>query len=460
MMSIELQPDPERAYQQALDFLYSTINFEERVIDRYQANKMDPDRPRDLLELLGDPHQEYPAIHSAGTNGKGSVAAMCAAVLRAAGLRVGLYTSPHLRDLRERIRVITPDDEDGLISKADFVALMDVIEDQFESVPGLTWFEIVTAVAFRYFADQQVDIAVVEVGLGGRLDATNALTPLVSVITSLSLDHTYLLGDTLAQIAAEKGGIIKTGVPVVSAPQAEEAMAVLRSIASHRNSQMTIVGRDWQYQGDSRQLIITRSPDESFVPVSSSFELALAGDHQLENAAVALAALNKIKQQIPGITTAAIREGLANIKWDGRLQIVFEADNQPALLVDSAHNQDSAAKLAAALTKDFSYKNLWFIFGAPEDKQISQMMALLFPMAKGIIAAAADHPRAASPTQLVEKAEALGFEAIPAASVGLALTQAFDLAAAGDLICACGSIIFVGDLLNQWDSLKSQLISN
>jgi dihydrofolate synthase/folylpolyglutamate synthase len=459
-MSIELQPESERDYQQAVDVLYSTLNFEEKVLDRYQENKMDPDRPRRLLELLGDPHHAYPAIHIAGTKGKGSVAAMCAAVLRAAGLRVGLYTSPHLRDLRERIRVMTADDADGLISKDDFVALMDVMKGHFDAVPGVTWFEIMTAVAFRYFADQQVDIAVVEVGLGGRLDATNALTPLVSVITSLSLDHTYLLGDTLAQIASEKGGIIKVGVPVVSAPQSEEAMAVLQSIASDRETHLTLVGRDWQYQGGSRRLIITRSPDEAFMPVPTSFDLALAGDHQLENAAVALATLDKTRQQIPGITMTAVREGLATIKWDGRLQIVFEADNQPTLLVDSAHNKDSAAKLAVALAKDFSYRNLWFIFGAPEDKQISQMMALLFPMAKGAIVAAAAHPRAASPTQLVEKAEALGFEAIPAASVGLALTHAFDLAVAGDLICACGSIIFVGDLLNQWDSLKSQLIPN
>ena len=335
---------------------------------------MDPDRPRRLLQLLGDPHQAYLAIHIAGTKGKGSVAAMCAAVLRAAGLRVGLYTSPHLRDLRERIRVIKADDAEGLISKADFVALMDVMKRHFDAVPGVTWFEIMTAVAFRHFADQQVDIAVVEVGLGGRLDATNALTPLVSVITSLSLDHTYLLGDTLAQIAREKGGIIKAGVPVVSAPQSEEAVAVLQSIAADRQTHLTFVGQDWQYQGVSRKLIITRSPAEAFVPVPSNFELALAGEHQLENGAVALAALERIRQQVPGITMAAIREGLAAIKWDGRLQIVFEADNQPTLLVDSAHNKDSAAKLAVALAKDFSYKNLWFIYGAPEDKEIAQMM--------------------------------------------------------------------------------------
>ncbi len=459
-MSMELLPESERAYQAALDVLYSTINFEEKVIDRYQANKIDTTRTRRLLNLLDDPHQEYPAIHIAGTKGKGSVAVMCAAVLRAAGLRVGLYTSPHLRDFRERIRVVTPDDADGWIDKADFVTLMEVVEDQFDTVPGLTWFEIVTAVAFRYFADQLVDVAVVEVGLGGRLDTTNVLTPLVSVITSLSLDHTYLLGDTLTQIASEKGGIIKSGVPVVSAPQVEEAMAVLQLIAADRKSDLTIIGQEWRYQGVNRQLIITRAPEDAIVPVPSTFELALAGQYQLENAAVALAALDSVKQQFPAMTMTAVREGMADVKWDGRLQLVYEADDQPSLLVDSAHNKDSAAKLAIALSEEFSYKNLWFIFGAPRDKDISQMMRLLFPLARGVIVAATDHPRAVSPDHLAAKARANGFEAIPAASVGLALRQAFDLAAAGDLICGCGSIIFIGDLLNQWDSLKSQLIPN
>lgn len=460
VMDKEFHTESERAYEEALDVLYSTINFEEKVIDRYQASKMDTNRPRQLLQLLGNPQEDYPSIHIAGTKGKGSVAAMCAAALREAGLRVGLYTSPHLRDFRERIRVLTPDDAAGLIGKDDFTALMQLTRSHFAEVPGLTWFEIVTAVAFRYFADQQVDAAVVEVGLGGRLDATNVLTPLVSVITNLSLDHTYLLGDTLQQIAAEKGGIIKAGVPLISAPQDEEAMAVLQSIATERGSQLTIIGREWQFQGTSKHLLVTKSPDETFVPVPSNFELALAGDHQLENAAVVLALLNIVKPHIPAVTIEAAKRGLSAVKWDGRLQIVFEADDKPTLLVDSAHNRDSSAKLSLALTKDFSYQNLWFVFGAPEDKEIPQMMAQLFPPAKGVIVAAADHPRAASPTQLVAEAKAQGFDAIPAASVGEALTKAFALAAGGDLICACGSIIFIGDLLNQWDLLKSQLTAN
>ena len=265
-MNRDLLSADERAYQEALDLLYSTINFEEKVIDRYQASKIDTNRTRLLLQLLNDPHSDFPSIHIAGTKGKGSAAVMCAAVLRASGLRVGLYTSPHLRDFRERIRILTVDDAEGWIGKADFVALMDQVQDHLAVLPDLTWFEIVTAVAFRHFADQEVDVAVVEVGLGGRLDTTNVLTPLVSVITSLSLDHTALLGDTLAQIAAEKGGIIKPDVPVVSAPQADEAMAVLKDIAFKRSAPLTIVGQDWLYQGRSRRLQITHAPDGALVP--------------------------------------------------------------------------------------------------------------------------------------------------------------------------------------------------
>ncbi len=451
---------PERAYQEALDLLYSTINFEEKPADRYQANKLDTSRTSRLLAILDNPHHDYPAIHVAGTKGKGSVAAMSANILRIAGFRVGLFTSPHLRDVRERIRIISPEEPNGWISKADFVALMEKVAPQLEIMPDLTWFEIMTAIAFRFFSDQGVDIAVVEVGLGGRLDTTNVLSPLVSVITSLSLDHTYLLGNTLAQIAFEKGGIIKPGVPLVSAPQAEEALRVLQSIAVDRGSQMILIGREWQYQGSSRHLRVTHSPAGSFVPEGTNFELALAGDHQLENAVVALAALDSIKEQISPLKLDAARQGLAQVQWDGRLQTVCCAESLPTFLVDSAHNEASAAKLATALTKDYTYEHLWLIFGAPEDKQISQMMALLFPLAKGIIVAAADHPRATHPSRLVEMARLQGFTAVPASSPKEALQKTFSLAAAGDLICACGSIIFIGDLLNQWDRLKSELTAN
>ena len=446
-----------QAYQGALDYLYGFINLEQKTIDRYSVNKMDSDRPKRLLALLGDPHLKYQTIHIAGTKGKGSVAAICAAVMGASGLRVGLYTSPHLRDFRERIRIVSLSDREGFISKNDFVNHLEEVKPFLKEVPGVTWFEIVTAVAFRYFAVQQVVAAVIEVGLGGRLDATNTVEPLVSVITSLSLDHTNLLGNSLSQIAYEKGGIIKPGVPVVSASQPEEALMKLKEIAMQRESPVSVVGQSWQFTGYSHELTITRSADNTFVPEPTTFNLALAGEHQLENATVALAALSETRKSFPEVTLRTLRQGLAEVHWDGRLQTILESDDQPTFLVDTAHNEDSASKLVTALANDYFYQRLWLIFGAPADKAIVQMMMLLFPLAEGIIVSAADHPRAASPHELTMQARSLGFETIEAANVDQALITAFQLAEPGDLICATGSIIFVGDLLNQWDSLKSEL---
>ncbi|MDX1412553.1 MAG: folylpolyglutamate synthase/dihydrofolate synthase family protein [Candidatus Promineifilaceae bacterium] len=448
----------DQAYEEALDFLYGFINLEKNTLDRYHASKMDTERPRHLCGLLGDPHLKYPTIHIAGTKGKGSVAAMCAAVLSSAGLRVGLYTSPHLREFRERIRIVSSADPIGLIDKADFVEQLNKIRPLLHSVQEVTWFEIVTAVAFQYFAAEQVDVAIIEVGLGGRLDATNVIEPLVAVITSLSLDHTNLLGNSLSEIAYEKGGIIKPGVPLVSASQPGEALLKLKEIALSRECPITVVGQNWQFDGRSHDLTITRSGNEAFIPSGTSFKLALAGEHQLENATVAVATLSIVRSHFADVGIEVLRQGLAEVQWDGRLQVVYEGDGQPTFLVDTAHNEDSASKLEAALTHDYEYRRLWLLFGAPTDKAIDQMMVLLFPLAEGVIVSSAEHPRAAPPYELASRARALGFETIEIDDVDLALYEAFRLAEPGDLICATGSIIFVGDLLNRWDVLQSQLV--
>jgi dihydrofolate synthase/folylpolyglutamate synthase len=480
------------AYQRALDYLYSFINFERQPVDRYHESKIDTARPRHLLQLLGSPHEQFPAIHIAGTKGKGSVAAMCANCLRLAGLNVALYTSPHLREFRERIRIISLDDGDGRISEADFVERMNEVRALLPEVPGITWFEIVTAIAFLHFARSAVDVAVVEVGLGGRLDATNLLTPLVSIITSLSLDHTQLLGDTLAQIAAEKGGIIKQDVPVISANQKPEALKVLQEIAAERHAPLTVIGREWEYDarrsrgageqgrvgsGEWREesgeestirnlqsaigqeLVIRRGPESEFIPAGTRFQVALAGEHQLENAAVALAALHQIRERFHGLTLTVLHMGLATVEWEGRLQLLqASTGGRPAILVDSAHNEDSARRLAYALTHDYFYKRLILIFGAPADKNIIAMMRILFPLAAEIIITAAQHPRASAPDWLAERAVELGFSAMVTTSVADALTVACSKSGAGDLICAAGSIIVIGELLNHWDALKSQKV--
>ena len=457
-MNKDITKTADQDYQEALDYLYGYIDLEQKTIDRYHTSKMDSNRPTHLLALLGDPHLKYPTIHIAGTKGKGSVASICTAVMRSAGYRVGLYTSPHLRDFRERIRIVSPDDPEGCIGKNDFVTHLEEVKPLLQEVPGVTWFEIVTAVAFRYFAVQGVEAGVIEVGLGGRLDATNPVIPMVSVITSLSLDHTNLLGNTLSQIAYEKGGIIKPGVPVVSASQPDEALVRLKEIALTRGCPITVVGENWQFSGHNHKLVINRSTDTDFVPEPTTFELALAGMHQLENATVALAALKEVRKYFPNVTLETVRKGMAEVQWAGRLQIIHESENTPNFLVDTAHNEDSASKLEYALINDYQYERLWLIFGAPADKAILQMMNLLFPLAEGIIVSSADHPRAASPQELAQLAASLGFETIQAPNVEEALVKAFHLAKSGDLICATGSIIFVGDLLNHWDGLKSTLI--
>ncbi|NJN55005.1 MAG: bifunctional folylpolyglutamate synthase/dihydrofolate synthase [Anaerolineae bacterium] len=418
-----------------------------------------------LLSHLGNPQNNYPAIHIAGTKGKGSVAAMSAACLRAAGYRVGLYTSPHLQDFRERIRILTPDEADGRISPSAFVQHIEQLKPAVAATPGTTWFEILTAVAFLHFAQEQVDIAVLEVGMGGRLDATNVVTPLVSVITSLSLDHTKFLGDTLAEIAFEKGGIIKPGVPLISAAQKPEALDVLRRLTAEREAPFSLIGQNWQYNGRTllastteQELTIIHSPDPTFIPDGSTLRLALFGEFQLENATAALAALAVVRPSFPRLTLDACREGLAQVVWHGRLQILHQSPDTPTLLADCAHNPDSAQKLSHTLTHHYPFKRLWFIFGSARDKDFRQELAALLPPASGIITTTVNHPRSATPEELAELAEECGAKAYPAADMDTAVTLAWSLAAPGDLICVTGSIYIVGDLLNRWESLQSQLI--
>ncbi len=446
------------AYGQALTYLYSLINFEMRPHDRYMTSKLDTTRPFRLMQFLGNPHQQFPSIHITGTKGKGSVAAMCAASLRAAGYRVGLYTSPHVQEFRERIRILTPEDADGRITEDDFVALMEEMKTAVAAIEGLTWFEVVNGIAFQYFARQNVDIAVVEVGLGGLRDSTNVITPLVSVITSISLDHTDYLGDTIAQIAEKKGGIIKPGVPVVIAPQKPEALAPLRQIAAEKKSPLTQIGQDWQYKGTNQQLTITHS-HSSFIIPNSSFHLSLSGAHQLENATVALAALSTIQPQYPNLTLEAVKTGLATVEWHGRLQTIHQSDTTPDILADCAHNVYSAQILRRALLNEYQYENLWLVYGASTGKDIKGMLAELLPLTKGAIAAISTHPRAAAPEEIANLAAELGYEMPTRNDVATAVTAIWRQAGPRDLICVTGSIFVVGDLLNQWENLRATLFA-
>src|SRR5512133_2804259 len=307
--------DIEVQYNKALDYLYSFVDYSLKHSSELAKADFNLDRMRALMAALGNPQDTYPTIHVAGTKGKGSTSAMCASALQAAGYKVGLYTSPHLLDFCERIQV-----NGEPVSHAELAELVEQIKPAVAQIPQLTTFEITTALGFMYFAQKKVDIAVIEVGLGGRLDATNIITPRVSVITSLSYDHMAVLGDTLGKIAGEKAGIIKPGVPVVSSSQKPEALAVIEKVAAERGCELTVVGRDVTGVSETHTILgqdfSIQQPVHLQHGSSVSFQYAtfcipLLGQHQVENATTAYLALQKSGFDL---STAEIARGFANVK--------------------------------------------------------------------------------------------------------------------------------------------------
>jgi dihydrofolate synthase/folylpolyglutamate synthase len=447
----------EASYQKTLEYLYSFVDYSLTRMTRNTAESFDLGRMRRLMQALGDPQQAYPSIHIAGTKGKGSVAALCAAALQSAGYRVGLYTSPHLWDFCERIQV------DGQpIPHADLIALVDELRPQIEAQAGLTTFEISTALAFIYFARRGATAAVIEVGLGGRLDATNVIQPTVSVITSLSLDHTAILGDTLAEIAAEKGGIIKSGSPLVCAAQKHEARAVLERIATERGVPLTQTGRDVHFTGlehnlDGQTLMVWKADEQArmdaYLEGAGDWQprllrIPLLGYHQVENAALAWTALDTARQSGLAITDEDIRAGFALAHWPGRFEVLRRT---PPVVVDSAHNRDSALRLRQALDDYFPGMPVTLVFGASEDKDIEGMLAELAPRVQLVIATRSIHPRAIQPEQLVEMVHQAGRPCRVAATVEEALDRALESAEQNNgLALAAGSIFIAAGARQAW----------
>jgi len=433
----------ETAYQKAHDFLFSFTDFSLTHQEQVAPERFELERMFELMELLGDPQKQFPTIHIAGTKGKGSVAALSAAALCAAGCRTGLYTSPHLHVFRERMQV------DGVpISEEEFVRHVDELRRVASGLPGITSYELQTALAFLYFAAQEVDCAVVEVGMGGRLDSTNILTPLVSVITNISYDHMFVLGDTLGEIAGEKGGIIKPGVPVVLAPQHPEALAVLRRIAAAQRSPLTLVGEDLQFASVShslqgQQMHLWTEDKES----AQEIVVGLLGPHQLENAAAAYAALQVVAEAGLPVSTEAVREGFRQVEWPGRFE-VFPAS--PTVIFDGAHNRYSARVLAQSMVDYFNGLPYVLIFGASEDKDIAGMFAELLPGASGLVLTYANHPRAAKLDVLRELSAGFVHSVVEAADPQAAFAQAGKLAEEGGLVLVTGSLYVVGQMRELW----------
>lgn len=428
-------------YQDALDYIYSFVDFSLTHQENLSPENFDLTRMRDFMEKLGNPQNEFPSIHVAGSKGKGSVSAMCASVLQHAGYAVGLYTSPHLKDFEERIQVNRIP-----MDRAILVDYVEEIKPRIAQVPGLTTFEIMTGLGFLYFARNQVDIAVVEVGLGGRLDATNVITPRVAVITSLYLDHVTILGDSLDKIAYEKGGIIKSGVPVISAPQEQIALDVIREISQDRKAPLIEVGREYKYHTRSRSL-----DGQEFSVKSAAGEvqlqIPLVGDYQVINAVTAYAALDALRQEGFALQDDAIDRGFKETVWPARFEVLRR---KPPLVIDSAHNPASIGKLRETIDEFFPGMPLILVFGISEDKQLDGMLAEILPRTTTLIATQADHPRAMDATDLASRAEGCGcqVEAIP--QVSRALDRALELSGNGSLVLVTGSIFVAASARIAW----------
>jgi dihydrofolate synthase/folylpolyglutamate synthase len=436
-------------YNQALDYLYSFVDYSLKHSSELAKADFNLDRMFALMESLGEPQAKYPIIHVAGTKGKGSVSALCASALQAAGHKVGLYTSPHLLDYTERIQI-----NGEPISHLELVELVEQIKPHVAKIPKLTTFEITTALGFMAFANHGVDAAVIEVGLGGRLDATNVITPKVSVVTSLSYDHMAVLGNTLALIAGEKAGIIKEGVPVVSAPQKDEALEVLIERAAQKGCEFTLVGRDVKFELIESSLKGQRFKAES-QKSKVEFHIPLLGLHQIENAAAAYTALKA--SGIP-ITDEDIQKGFSQVQWRARFEI---ARLDPPLIFDSAHNQDSFGKLRETLETHFPGRMVYLIFGASEDKNIPGMFEEMKPKIKKLIVTRADHPRALSVEHIQGLAEQAGVESEAVTPVREALRRALELSSNdGSIVLSAGSIFVTAEVMREWKTLTPNASPN
>ncbi|OGN94596.1 MAG: hypothetical protein A2Y89_05215 [Chloroflexi bacterium RBG_13_51_18] len=430
-------------YQEALEYLLRFADYER--LPR-SGIVWDIKRIERLLARLGDPQNYARSVHIAGTKGKGSTAAMAASMLKSAGYRTGLYTSPHLLSYTERIQVDCRN-----ISEEDWTRLVELIKPHVEAenalgdLGELTTFEIYTAMAFLHFQRVKADWQVIEVGLGGRLDATNVIQPEVCVITSISYDHTDVLGNTLAKIAGEKAGIIKAGSVVVCAPQFPEAMAVIENVCREKDVQLVKVGRDvtWELrnfntEGQSFRVKGLKSEYDLWIP--------LLGEFQIENAANAIAAMEILTEKGAKVSSTSIVEGLKQTNWPGRMQVLKQS---PLVVVDSAHNAYSMQRMAEALKGYFTYERAKLILGFGADKDVAGMVREAVKVTDDIVVVASRHPRALKGATLVAEFQKEGVTPRVAESVKEAIALALKEAGPSDLIGAAGSIFVIAEVM-EW----------
>ncbi|HUW56491.1 MAG TPA: folylpolyglutamate synthase/dihydrofolate synthase family protein [Planctomycetota bacterium] len=452
---------PSWSYEQARAYLNSRTNYEKKW-PTYGPVTFSLERMRRLNALVGDPHERYRKVHITGTKGKGSTAAMVTAILRAAGLAVGTYTSPHLVNLEERIQLNGEE-----IPKDRLAAIVERISGPVERIRGIappphpTFFEIFTTAAFCWFAEAEADWGVIEVGLGGRLDSTNIILPDATAVTRIGLDHTNILGNTVARIATEKAGIFKEGIPVVIAPQEESAGRVLRGIAGSVHAEVWGVGREITF-GDVRSL--PDRPGYRFhvgTPHAghTNLEIPLVGKHQVENAAVAVGIIDALRKRgALDVTDAAIADGLAKVRAPGRVEVM---GTSPLVVVDGAHNPLSMGALVNAVREHFTWRRLVLLFAMATDKDIRGSLEMLLPLADEVFFTVTNSPRATKPATLRQLAIARGKAAENVHCIDdepTAFREALAATHPEDLLLVTGSLYLAGDLrpVIQQETLKQQ----
>jgi dihydrofolate synthase/folylpolyglutamate synthase len=433
-----------KTIKQGLEYLFSRTDYEKQTRLRYNVTTFSLERMEKLLSMLGNPHKKLVTAHIAGTKGKGSTATMLARMLEANDYNTGLYTSPHVVDLHERIAIngknITDSELLGLINRI-YAPVEKIAKDDKP-----TFFELFTAMAFMFFADKKVDIAVIETGLGGRLDSTNVIEPVVVGITSISIDHQNLLGNTLDCIAREKAGIIKKGIPVVSVPQDPAAMKELRKAATAVKAPLTVTGKDIDFSyrfessrenGPHNRICLT-TPTSKF----EHLKVPMPGEHQAINCGLAIAMLDALKAGGFKIDDSKAIEGLKDVRMPGRMEIVH---NDPRILIDAAHNAASIKALIAAIGQHIPYDSMVVIFGCGQDKDIRGMLEQLQFGADKAIFTRSNSPKAVFPQELADMyTEICGKMCQTAMSLTEALRIASSAIGREDLICVTGSFYLVG----------------
>jgi dihydrofolate synthase/folylpolyglutamate synthase len=456
------------SYQAAVERMYALGH----ELAQTPSHKFDLAHMRVLLAALENPERRFPGVLIAGTNGKGSTAAMLASILQASGVRTGLYTSPHLVRINERIRINGEE-----ISDDDFALLHDVVDRTAERLVGeaeLPWhpsfFEMLTAIAFEYFSRRRVELAVLEVGMGGRLDATNVIEPRVSVITDISLDHQKFLGNTVAEIAREKAGIVHPNGIVVTLPQQPQANDVIGEAILDRGATAVSAvpyvppvapGSDYGYAIPKKPLTAECAKDAEthdrgvwryplqVMGKKILIETPLVGRHQLRNVALAIATAEELSKQGFPITPGSIERGIPETRWPGRFQVIPATNGAPEYLLDVAHNPAGAWALRSTLSGCYEDRHLTFVFGAMRDKAIREMADILFPIAERVIATRAENPRSATPEEIREAASRTSAEIETAPDVAAALAQARAAAGSNGVVVITGSIYVVGEAMRQ-----------